>query len=180
MAAVAVKACIAIRVVVGPKVLWTGGKLYDASVTVKEIVDAALAKAAERTQGGIFFVSVQSFQSEQAMARRGTELDSDDLNDLQVAHLRDSFGRWVLIHAAFDEAAASPATALPSGLQRVMDTQQLSEQRSVKPSNLVCGLQQGSSIIQVIHLTAIAVIYSYTICITLNISPNIYISPYIY
>ena len=38
------KVCVTTRVVVGPKVLWTGGKLYDDSATVQVVVDAALAR----------------------------------------------------------------------------------------------------------------------------------------
>jgi len=119
------KVCVTTRVVVGSKVLWTGGKLYDDSVTVKLVVDAALAKAAARAEHGLIFESVESFQSEQAMEQRGTELDCDDFGDTQVAHLRDSFGRWLKVCAAFDEAAAGPATPLPSGLQRLMGSQRL-------------------------------------------------------
>ena len=55
--------CVTTRVVVGPKVLWTGGKLYDDSATVQVVVDAALATAAARAERSIIFQSVGSFHS---------------------------------------------------------------------------------------------------------------------
>ena len=58
------KVCVTTRVVVGPKVLWTGGKLYDDSATVQVVVDAALATAAARAERSIIFQSVGSFHSQ--------------------------------------------------------------------------------------------------------------------
>ena len=101
------KVCVTTRVVVGQKVIWTGGKLYDDSVTVQVVIDAAVAKAAAHEGRGLIIQSVESFQSEEAMGRRGTELDSDDLGDTQVAHLRDSFGRWLKVRAALNETEGS-------------------------------------------------------------------------
>jgi len=73
---------------------------------VQVVIDATLTKVAAREGCGLIFESVESFHSEEAMGRRGTELDSDDLGDTQVAaHLRDSFGRWLKVRAALNETA---------------------------------------------------------------------------
>ena len=63
LAAIMAKVCVTIRVVVDKKVIWTGGKLYDDSATVKLVVDAALTKAAARAERGLIFQCVESFQS---------------------------------------------------------------------------------------------------------------------
>ena len=61
MAAAAPKVAITTRVLVGQKLLWTGGKLYNDSVAVKLAIDAALAKAAAHAERIIIFQSVESF-----------------------------------------------------------------------------------------------------------------------
>ena len=88
------------RVLVGSKVISNAGKMHDESATVQLVIDTALAKAAVHSERSLIFASAEAFQ-EDAMERRGTILDADDLSDMHVSDLRDQFGRFLKVHAQF-------------------------------------------------------------------------------
>ena len=116
------KVAVTARVLVGSKVIFNAGKMHDESATVQSVIDTALAKAAARSERSLIFASAEAFQ-EDAMERRGTMLDAEDLSDMHVSDLRNQFGRFLKVQAQFNEAEAGTPQVLPSGLQRIVDTQ---------------------------------------------------------
>mmetsp|Transcript_26045 Transcript_26045/g.76158 ORF Transcript_26045/g.76158 Transcript_26045/m.76158 type:complete len:137 (+) Transcript_26045:118-528(+) len=86
------KVSISSLVVVGKKEILKSGKLYDESVDVQVVIKSAMDKAAAQAERSLCFVKAEAFASDFAMERRGTELDTDDLPDVTVKHLRDHFG----------------------------------------------------------------------------------------
>ena len=74
--------------------------MHDESATVQLVIDTALAKAAAHSERSLIFASAEAFQ-EDAMERRGTILDADDLSDMHVSDLRNQFGRFLKVHAQF-------------------------------------------------------------------------------
>ena len=94
------KVAVTARVFVGSKVIFNAGKMHDESATVQLVIDTALAKAAAHSERSLIFASAEAFQ-EDAMERRGTILDADDLSDMHVSDLRNQFGRFLKVHAQF-------------------------------------------------------------------------------
>ena len=91
------------------------GKLYDESVDMQVVIKSAMDKAAAQAERSLCFVKAEAFASDFAMERRGTELDTDDLSDMTVKHLRDHFGQFsVLCGGPFcDSALKSDRTSSP-------------------------------------------------------------------
>ena len=90
-------------------------------------MDSVITKAAAKADEALIVQSVQSCSTMEKMeARKGIELDLDELCDVQVAHLRDNFGCFVNVAASRDAAAVdgAPAESLPSGFASIAQTQQ--------------------------------------------------------
>jgi hypothetical protein len=122
--AAAAKLPISARIFVDFKAVGDWGKLFDKSVTLLSIVEWLLKKAAARAPQGLIFRSVEACVSEEALARRGRELDNDDLSDITVATLYDHFGRFLKVFCDLDcSGGAASATPLPSGVNEIMETQ---------------------------------------------------------
>ena len=62
--------------------------IYDEAIKVQTIVDWSIEKAAAHMASSLSFERVEACHSEEALERRGTVLDADDLPDLTVADLR--------------------------------------------------------------------------------------------
>ena len=114
---------ISALVVVGVKEIITTGKMHDEMVSVQAVIKYAMDKAAEQGERSLCFVKAESYASADAMGRRGTVLDNDDLPDMTVKDLRDHFGRVLKVHAMYAEGEAG-ATSLPSVTEKLMQTQQ--------------------------------------------------------
>ena len=95
------KVAITIHVAFERTVLKYAG-LYDDTVTVKSIVDANLAKACESAARSLIFESASTFASAEDMRVPGTLLNAADTAEMTVAHLRDTFGRWLLVRATVE------------------------------------------------------------------------------
>ena len=95
------KVAITIHVAFERTVLKYAG-LYDDTVTVKSIVDANLAKACESAARSLIFESASTFASAEDMRVPGTLLNAADTAEMTVAHLRDAFGRWLLVRATVE------------------------------------------------------------------------------
>ena len=118
------KVAISARVFSESKAIGDWGKVYDKSVNLRRIVDWALEKAAARAQQGLIFKGVESCVSEDALDRRGRELDNDDLSDITVADLHNHFGRFLKVFCDLDSSeAGAPATPLPSATEELMSSQ---------------------------------------------------------
>ena len=123
-----VKVVITQRVVSGKKVIFNWAKLYDPMLGVQFVVNEALAKAASRSERSLIFAQLKTFSCQAAYdnGATGTEVEPSDLDDLTVAHLRDGLGCFLQIHAEPDAAGVgTPPAVLPSGLQKIVDTQQM-------------------------------------------------------
>ena len=112
MAAAIPKISLKIRVLRDAKTAGDWGKLYDESVKVQMVIDWSVQKAAAHTECGLQFERVEACVSEEALERRGTELDADDLSEMTVADLRDSFGRFLKVHCSSDAAGLDVASLL--------------------------------------------------------------------
>ena len=117
------KISVVTRVLIACKEIFISGKLYEPSVTVQQVVDITLQKAATRVERPLTFQSVEACRSDEAMQRRGAVLDTDDLSDMNCTHLRSSFGCYLKVHAEYGDGDAGPSTALPSALERTMERQ---------------------------------------------------------
>ena len=117
----ALKVFINTRVVEGGKVCVSLGKLYDETENLKAIVDRSVEKAAAKAQCSLIVQGVTAASTEEG---RGTELDLDDLPELQVAMLRDGVGRYLTAHTERDVGASSSTPqSLPSATRRLMEEQ---------------------------------------------------------
>ena len=116
------KVSISALVVVGVKEILNSGRMYDDSVDVKAIITMAMDKAAAQAERSMCFVKAEAYASAEAMDRRGTLLDNDDLPAMTAKDLRDHFGRFLKVHAVYAENEAG-STSLPSGMERLMQTQ---------------------------------------------------------
>ena len=99
------------------------GKLYDESVDMQVVIKSAMDKAGAQAERSLCFVKAEAFASDFAMERRGTELDTDDLSDMTVKHLRDHFGQFLKLHAAYAGVETAGASSLPSASDRLMQAQ---------------------------------------------------------
>ena len=117
------KVSISTVVVVGKKEILKSGKLYDESVDMQVVIKSAMDKAAAQAERSLCFVKAEAFASDFAMERRGTELDTDDLSDMTVKHLRDHFGQFLKLHAAYAGVETAGASSLPSASDRLMQAQ---------------------------------------------------------
>jgi hypothetical protein len=117
------KVIISALVVVGLKEIITTGKMYDETISVHAVIKFAMDKAAEQAERSLCFVKVEAYASAEAMERRGTLLDNDDLSDMTAKELREHFGRFLKVHAVYTENEAG-ATSLPSVTEKLMQTQQ--------------------------------------------------------
>jgi hypothetical protein len=79
---------------------------------------------------------VEACSSEEAFERRGTELDADDLCEMTVADLRDSFGRFIKVHCSVGSVSSGMAPQqLHSTFAEMMAAQQRAKQAE-QPSKL--------------------------------------------
>ena len=104
MATARPKISLKIRVLRDEKTAGDWGKLFDESVNVQLVIDWSMEKAAAQTQSRLEFQRVEACLSEEALERRGTELDAGDLSEMTVADLRDSFGHFLKVHCLTDAA----------------------------------------------------------------------------
>lgn len=118
------KVSIKIRVVHNEKAAGNWGKLYDQSVKVQAIIDWSMEKVAAQTEGSLTFERVEACLSEEALERRGTELDLDDLADMAVSDLRDTYGRFLKVQCSSSSASWSTPTQLPSAFKRMRESQE--------------------------------------------------------
>ena len=122
------KISIKIRVVRDARTAGDFGKLYDESVTVQTVIDWFMQKAAAAlTECSLEFERVDACLSEEALERRGTELDAEDLSEMTVADLRGSFGRFLKVHCSSNAAFGTP-TQLPSAFDCMRESQQRNKQ----------------------------------------------------
>ena len=128
MATARPKISLKIRVLRDEKTAGDWGKLFDESVNVQLVIDWSMEKAAAQTQSRLEFQRVEACLSEEALERRGTELDAGDLSEMTVADLRDSFGRFLKVHCLTDAASSTP-TQLPSAFDSMREAQRKSDQR---------------------------------------------------
>ena len=77
------KCLVTVRVLVDGKEIWTGAKLYDPATNVQVAITAGIDKAAASEKRSLVFVSAAS-----QLLMRYTELENDDLPELQVGQLR--------------------------------------------------------------------------------------------
>ena len=118
------KVAISARVFTDYKAIGDWGKVFVESVTLRSIVDWAMQKAAARAPRGLILKGVESCVSEDALDRRGRELDNDDLSDITVADLHDHFGRFLKVFCDLDSSeAGAPATPLHSATEELMSSQ---------------------------------------------------------
>ena len=135
MATARPKISLKIRVLRDEKTAGDWGKLFDESVNVQLVIDWSMEKAAAQTQSRLEFQRVEACLSEEALERRGTELDAGDLSEMTVADLRDSFGRFLKVHCLTDAASSTP-TQLPSAFDSMREAQRKSDQRDKERSVL--------------------------------------------
>ena len=106
--AVLSKLLVQTRVVAGPKVLTTHGKLYKVETPVQVVVDSAIATL----DGGMAMAieEVRSFNTQIAFdsGERGTTLDEEDLEELTVENLRDELGKYLIVRVDTDSAKKAP------------------------------------------------------------------------
>ena len=89
------KVAVTARVLVGPKEVFTGGRMTWSATTVQTVIDWALEKAAARAGRSLIFNGAEACQTEAAMERRGTELDIADLFEMTFVDLRNNFGHYL-------------------------------------------------------------------------------------
>ena len=129
------KVSIKIRVMHGAKPAGDWGKLYDDSVTVQTVVEWSMQRAAAYIEQSLTFERIESCFSEDALDRRGTVLDGDDLSEMSVAHLRDSFGRFLKVYCSTGAASPGTPTQLPSAFGRLHETQQKEHGQLMLPTS---------------------------------------------
>ena len=130
------RVAVSSSVVVAPnREIFHWGKLYPETAAVHQIVNESMDKARGRSGQELNLLSVQTFSTEAAMkSSSGIELDLDDLADVNAAHLRDSFGKWLKITATVpnsEAAAGGAATVLGSAFETLMRSQR--EQANMLP-----------------------------------------------
>ena len=109
------------RIMEGGNVCCLLGKLYDGTQSVKVVVDKSVEKAANKIGCSLIVQHVAAATHEEG---RNTELDLDDLPDLQVAMLHDSVGRFLTVRTERNVGASSSTPqSLPSALRGMMDAQ---------------------------------------------------------
>ena len=120
------KVSVITRVYEATKEIFGWGEMFEPTITVQEVVDGTIKKAAARVERPLNFKFVESCQSEEAMARQGTLLDADDLSDMNCSHLRANFGCYLKVHVEYGDKgdASTSKPALPSALKEVMEAQQ--------------------------------------------------------
>eukprot|EP00966_Prymnesium_polylepis_P216412 5009932-Prymnesium_polylepis.1 len=79
-----------------------------------------MEKAAVEAEHSVTLQRVEACSSEEAFERRGTELDADDLCEMTVADLRDSFGRFIKVHCSVGSVSSgiAPLAVLNRGWVR--------------------------------------------------------------
>ena len=117
------KVSISASVVVGIKEIVATGKMHNETISVQAVIKFVMDKAAEQAERSLCFVKAEAYASAEAMNRRGTLLDNDDLSDMTAKDLRDHFGRFLKVHSVYAENDAG-ATSLPSATETLIKTQQ--------------------------------------------------------
>ena len=97
------------------------------------VVDWSIQKAAAHTKCSLAFERIEACLSEEALERHGTELDAEDLSEMTVADLRDSFGRFLKVHCSSDAAVGTP-TQLPSAFDSMRESQRKDKEQLMLPA----------------------------------------------
>ena len=91
------KVSLTIRVLEDEKTAGVWGKLFGESDNLRLVVDWSIEKASLHTKQRITFQRIEACTSQEALERRGTELEADDLSEMTVSDLRDSYGRFLKV-----------------------------------------------------------------------------------